>query len=431
MAENVVQQAREPASDWGRIPFPVLDALKRMQEKNTDGPTTIVKLARLVNTHWSQWANGAIVFISPQKPCEEDPQWQQMANVICTKFTAIQGLNLQKCGGNVANCWEALKGLHHLAHLDLGDSVLVDQDLACIAEFTALRYLDISCRWQIDTINEAVEPLKGLTALEHLNLTGRETVSDASLAIVGRMTGLHYLSLCNCLRVTDTGMEHLGKLTSLTHLDISAEDTLFDFFVSSITDKGLEHLDRLTSLQFLNLRGCHLVSSKGLEHVARLVALTDLSIRNCNRITDVGMATIAQLSSLTSLNLDGCTDITDEGLQHIREMDSLVHLDLYGCGKVSDAGLECVGRLSMLESLCLCECDRITDDGLIHVGNLVCLSSLNLSGLRQITDNGLSHLSSLTKLQEVFLTECDGIPFEMRGSFLKLRYGGPTTPSAG
>jgi hypothetical protein len=81
---------------------------------------------------------------------------------------------------------------------------------------------------------ESLAHLRGLTALQHLNLDGCKQVTDAGLAHLRGLTGLQYLNLYGCEQVTDAGLAHLRGLTALQHLILTR--------CQRVTDTGLKAL---------------------------------------------------------------------------------------------------------------------------------------------------------------------------------------------
>ncbi len=102
------------------------------------------------------------------------------------------------------------------------------------------------------------EHLQWLTTLKdvvHLNLRGRKSVNDETLAAIKGMTSLTKL--------------HLEK--------------------TSVTDKGIEHLKGMTNLEFLNLYGNSGITDKALETLAGLKNLKKLFLWQ-TKVTDAGVA---------------------------------------------------------------------------------------------------------------------------------------------
>jgi uncharacterized protein YciI len=71
-----------------------------------------------------------------------------------------------------------------------------------------------------------------------------------------------------CKQVTDAGLAHLKGLTALQSLDLRWFD--------QVTDVGLAHLKSLTALQSLILVGCKRVTDAGLSDLRRALPRCDI-----------------------------------------------------------------------------------------------------------------------------------------------------------
>ncbi len=133
-----------------------------------------------------------------------------------------------------------------------------------------------------------LEPLKALSHLKQLTLSGLDLLGDDDLAVVANLAELEELDLD---RTPATG--------GLNHAP------------SLLTDRVLDHVKGLTRLKFLALAS--------------------------NRITDAGLAKLANLRSLESLDLDG-TLVTDAGLDRLVGLKSLKTLRVENT-RVTTAGV--------------------------------------------------------------------------------------------
>jgi len=279
------------------------------------------------------------------------------------------------------------------------DMNVTDKDLVGLAYFkglTSLQHLDLSLCEQVT--DAGLAHLKGLTSLQHLDLDGCEQVTDAGLAHLKGLTSLQHLHLGECKRVTDAGLAHLKGLTSLQHLDLGE--------CKRVTDAGLAQLKGLTSLDHLNLMGCERVTDAGLAQLKSLTSLQYLDLLYCKQVTDAGLAQLKSFTSLQYLYLSDCEQVTDAGLAHLKGLTSLQQLCLSDCEQVTDAGLAHLKGLTSLQQLCLSECEQVTDAGLAHLKGLTSLQVLSLSSCEQVTDAGLAYLKGLTSLRALFLSSC-------------------------
>jgi len=127
-----------------------------------------------------------------------------------------------------------------------------------------------------DATDADLEHLKGLTALQWLNVWGTQ-VTDAGLEQLKGLTGLQYLHLW-ATKTTDAGLEHVKGLTALQSLNLSR---------TQVTDAGLEYLKGLTALRYLYLADTK-VTGAGLEHMKGLTALQYLDLTG-TQVTEAGV----------------------------------------------------------------------------------------------------------------------------------------------
>ncbi len=128
---------------------------------------------------------------------------------------------------------------------------------------------------------------------QHLAFVGSEATGDKDLAGLKGLTALQSLNLSWCRQITDAGLAHLKGLTALQSLDLGG---------CGITDAGLAHLKGLTGVQSLYLRECQ-ITDAGLAHLKDLIALQSLDLGYCEQITDAGLAHLKGLTALQSLDL--------------------------------------------------------------------------------------------------------------------------------
>lgn len=117
--------------------------------------------------------------------------------------------------------------------------------------------------------------LKGLADLRELYLCGTD-ITDAGLEHVRGLRALEVLDLWRCGNVTDAGLEHLEGMPSLRRLSL---------WNTEITDVGLGHVLRLTSLRELDLSHTR-ITRDGLEQVKALPSLQRIELVGCENLTD-------------------------------------------------------------------------------------------------------------------------------------------------
>ena len=125
-------------------------------------------------------------------------------------------------------------GLTTLAWLDIGD-----EGVKRLAPLTQLKHLRLN-----NTTIKDPKCFEALVNLESLDLGDSYVVND-SLAPLAQMKNLRHLNLLGTL-VTDDGLKYLEDLTSMEDLDL---------YGVKITDAGVGHLQKMSRLRRLNLLG--------------------------------------------------------------------------------------------------------------------------------------------------------------------------------
>jgi eukaryotic-like serine/threonine-protein kinase len=167
------------------------------------------------------------------------------------------------------------------------------------------------------------ERLKGLTHLAFLDLRGTR-VGDAGLEHLKGLTNLTGLNL-EKTSVTDIGVaRHLKELTKLTWLNLAQ---------TAVGDAGLEQFQGLTGLTYLDLGGAR-VTDAGLVHLKGLTELTELWLVG-TRVGDAGLAHLKGLTNLQRLH-QWDTPVSDAGLKHLAGLSNLRRLDLTGTQVTAD-----------------------------------------------------------------------------------------------
>jgi hypothetical protein len=241
--------------------------------------------------------------------------------------------------------------------------------------------------------------LRGLPALQRLELTGCRRITSAGLTNLRGLSRLDQLELGECEQINDRGLESF--LANLAHLQVLG-------LPPSLTDVGLQVLRRRFDLRQLSLNGCRQVLGPGLVHVSHLLGLTVLSLASCTELRDEGLRHVSGLTQLHKLELTRCLHLTDAGLAHLRALVGLRVLDLGWCGQLTDDGLREISGLSNLQELSLAHCEHLTDNALACLRGMPRLESLRLEGCPRMTDAGLASLrkSGLVRLD---LRSCTGI----------------------
>ena len=206
-----------------------------------------------------------------------------------------------------------------LEYDDLGPvpTELCDGDLACVAAFPGLRFVEL----QKSKITDAgLIHLQGLRNLEHLNLKDT-AISDEGLRHLAGLTGLKQLDL-ERTRIRGPGLAHFAKCPNLTEIRLSLDDRL---------ESDLDSLNQLQSLQELTIYGA---SKLDLERT---------------RIRGPGLAHCAKCPDLTEIRL-GLDDCLESDLDSLNQLRSLEELTVYGASKLDLHDLPQLKKVSAMLS---------------------------------------------------------------------------------
>ncbi len=119
-----------------------------------------------------------------------------------------------------------------------GNQAFRDEDLACLAKFTRLKWLQ-----GIGGISDVgMAHLAGLTSIERLSVAG-PGLTDKGMACLANMKNLNSLWLTGDF--TDRGLRHLEGLQGLRHLNITSEDAFNNAAIERLRQK-LPKLHTLT-----------------------------------------------------------------------------------------------------------------------------------------------------------------------------------------
>lgn len=244
---------------------------------------------------------------------------------------------------------------------------------------------------------------------ENLSLNANTEPCDDVLAALAGQSGLREISL-HGTQATDQGLAHLRGLAALEVLNV------WDAVL--VTDAGVANLRGLANLKVLILEKSR-ITDEGFGHLAGLKKVEGLNLTD-HSFGDRGLATVARMPELTWLSVGGSQEniaaITDEGLGPVVGLVQLQKLDLSHSSRVTDAGLCHLAGLKNLTRLNLAGCEGITDAGLVHLSGLENLEWLTLWGTK-VAGEGLTHLEGLKKLINIMLPE--GVPRETKDRFQK------------
>ncbi len=346
-----------------------------------------------------------------------------------------------------------LNDLPHLEYLALNTG-LTDAGLKQVAQLSRLRWLRIvdgqmwgpglaelvhlprlerlcihHSRGQLS--DRHIKCLEGLTQLKSLTLwsSGCDTLTDASLASIGKLTALEELYFMGTMpRFTPAGVACLKGLRHLKKVHFGqawagpAGVQYGDEVVRQLA--ALPHLESIRGVSYLSAAGMKTLASfrnlkclevdlkdreqgyqgpSGLAHLAGLTALEDLTIASGDGLPAIDLARLEPLSHLRVLSLAG-GGITDEGLASIGRLKSLERLRLHTATR---SGLNHLNRLSNLQSLQVIAWGKgakaiETDERMLDLSGLEKVQDLNLSGL-PLDEQDLAFLEHLRLLKHLMI----------------------------
>jgi len=305
-----------------------------------------------------------------------------------------------------------------------GDSDLVDEAMAALAQRKNVRYLNLRGTQVGD---EGVRRLEGNGQLQRLDLSGGK-ITNSGLSSLLKIPGLACLGLHDFEATEETlrilvGMEMLESVQFYRHQIMGFGKTgqrmrfgktgmeylsLLGGRVTLIGIRALECMDAddsamaalvpLVELEKLILRGCP-ITDEGMKWLSLLPWISDLDLTD-TAITDVGLCQLGSLCNLERLKLGG-TNVNGEGMAKFSKFQTLYEVDL-ARSRLNDDGMAHVCSNMRLSQIDLSDTE-ISDAGLPHLAYLPNITNLSLAGT-MITGTGLGRLTSITELGEIDLS---------------------------
>ena len=160
-----------------------------------------------------------------------------------------------------------LADLPALASLEIIDTPLTEDALACVGRLVGLRRLYLK---NVSLTDARLSALRGLADLEGLSLPSNRITGKG----LGLLSGLGKIEVLNLAHnpLGDEALPHVGKLPALNTLVLA--DT-------QVTGAGLVHLKPLSMLIVLNLDRCK-IAGDHLLHLKGHDRLRMLYLRGCN-----------------------------------------------------------------------------------------------------------------------------------------------------
>jgi Leucine-rich repeat (LRR) protein len=229
-----------------------------------------------------------------------------------------------------------LAQMKELERLDLSLTRISDRGLRALKGAPAIEELDLSFAEQIT--DEGAATVKGWKHLRRLNLRGTK-ITDATLEFLSGVPSLEWLDI-GWAQVTDTGLGHLATLTNLRHLAMGG---------NKLTDTSLQFLRQTPQIEFLDLGGTQRtdsglwslqLSDEGMQSIAAVAELRELRLEG-TAVDGRGLGMFASLPKLERLSLQGCRKLRDDAATALAGFTQLRVLDL----KDSSLSAEAVARI--------------------------------------------------------------------------------------
>ncbi|HIJ66190.1 MAG TPA: sigma-70 family RNA polymerase sigma factor [Candidatus Hydrogenedentes bacterium] len=150
-----------------------------------------------------------------------------------------------------------LNALRDLEFLRAGPAVVQDYSGLNLAALTKLENLSISCHGE-GLRDEDLACLANLTRLKWLQGIGGSALSDRGMAHIEKLTALERLNIRGDL-ITDKGLSYLANMRAMNHLSVQG----------NITDRGLRHLENLDALRNLKIDSPYPFSRATIERLFR------------------------------------------------------------------------------------------------------------------------------------------------------------------
>ncbi len=294
----------------------------------------------------------------------------------------------------------------------LEGSNVSEADIALIGRLTDLQKLQIyNCR----TLNSAmVAQLSGLKGLTSLALTNT-IIDDAAVeSIVKSFPNLVELDLSSNANMSSSALKLISELVHLQRLTLVQ---------NRFNELSTRRLSKLPDLRVLDLRGNMEAGDMTLEVVAELPKLTSFKHRS-TAVTDYGMEQLSRNGTIDSLLIQDFA-ITSQSGAHLAKLSKLKQLEIFRCQgfgsegvlglkglhlerltlrdlpNADDQALDVLNALPMLRRLYLHEISGFTDTGLKNLGALKSLELLDIWSLPQMTDATMDVIATLPELKEL------------------------------
>lgn len=380
------------------------------------------------------------------------PQSAKNWDTIVEVMTEHQITKLNACG-MIDAAMKRLPQLHHLTHLDLGDSKqLTDAGISHLARMPQLQELGLGGRtspvtdrglnvlralpklrrfaacWTQGISDSGLANLSRCDFLEDVNLLGTPAGDGSIQALVGKR---HLRRLRTGTGITDAGLAlfhefpifktwHGGEIryelmspeaepnfllidgpfTDIGLASLQGLNGLFGltFFwhCPAFTSSGLEALKHLPNLGFLGCQDAH-CDNEAMRHISAIPRLRMLMGQGAVAGDD-GFEALSASRTIEYIWGRGCPNLGSRGFSALASLPSLRGIAL-GCRNVDDTALSALPRFPALRELMPMD---VSDAGFVHVGRCENLEALWCMYCQETGDEATRHIVGLSRLKTYY-----------------------------
>jgi F-box/leucine-rich repeat protein 2/20 len=233
---------------------------------------------------------------------------------------------------NMAEHISACTSLQHLEIANYNDHLLYD-DIQSLIKLKNLKYFAFRCCSEDVVNNLPMFFLSGsLSQIVHLDLSESYYISDITVtAIFDSCPQLQHLNISGSQSLQNEGLRYIGKCSHLQYLDLS--------MCMDLTDSSMEYVGAgCCNLKKLDISGCYKMTDKAIEHVVKCKELQVLKF-NYNDLTGSSFHLIStHLQRLSELHLENCKYLNEVYVDELHK--EMMHLKIIVARRCKEAYLD-------------------------------------------------------------------------------------------
>ena len=304
----------------------------------------------------------------------------RLTSVRClAQLTSLQTLCLNHC--IQLRDASSLGSLTSLTSLGLRHCPLVNFEDLCLRKLIRLRFIDLSCNFNLGSLVELLPRGRALEAVLLDSCIGLDA-DDVSCAL-RHARRLRQLDVAWC-----------------RHIPADIPATVRSLRASVADFASLGHLHKLCSYK---VASCIRSTGDRLSSLP-LATLGHLELHRCDDMLEFNLACLSSATQLRSLCLTNCDLMGDLLPCFVQRLPSLRRL-CYRGSNITELGLSTLRTITSLRELDLADSHKLRNDALCRLSSE--MHTLNLSRCPRLTDDGFSHLASASGLHTLIVTEGD------------------------